>query len=360
MKILALTDGSVKSATALDAFDGRTQVDMHVPLAPLPSVMAKPDIVIMSYVDFPEYGMKPLLSWLEKHDLAHKPRILCMPKTVVRQFSASVRLFADKLLPLPVRPEVMLDAVERMDTRLPVIRRRQRNESAATAQSTARKFLSAFSSDNGDASSAVVALSAATKDVCSALEEDGLGSWLDEVKNNHSRTARHCMAVAGFASVWARMLGVKDKDLHVFTRGALLYDIGKMRIPLDLLEKTEPLTPEEEAIIATHPQHGKQILEAASGINPIIVEFAYSHHELLDGSGYPRGLKGKEINDMVHCLTIIDTYVSLTTGKGNRPGMHPNEAYAYMQSIPEKLDKGLVAAFRGVVDMHMQQELAAA
>jgi hypothetical protein len=52
--------------------------------------MAKPDIVIMSFVDFPEYGMKPLLNWLEKHDLAHKPRILCMPKLVARQFSASV------------------------------------------------------------------------------------------------------------------------------------------------------------------------------------------------------------------------------------------------------------------------------
>jgi response regulator RpfG family c-di-GMP phosphodiesterase len=230
MKILALTDGSVKSATALDAFDGRTQVDMHVPLAPLPEVMAKPDIVVMSFVDFPEYGMKPLLTWLEKHDLSHKPRILCMPKSVARQFSASVRLFADKLLPLPVRADVMLDAVERMDTRLPQIRKQQRNETAATVQSTARKFLSAFSADNGDAATTVVALSAATKDVCAALDKDGLGNWLEEVNSYHSKTARHCMAVAGFASIWARMLGVKDKDLHLFTRGALLHDIGKMRM----------------------------------------------------------------------------------------------------------------------------------
>jgi putative nucleotidyltransferase with HDIG domain len=148
----------------------------------------------------------------------------------------------------------MLDAVERMDTRLPHIRRQQRNETAATAQNTARKFISAFSSENGDSGTAVLALSAATKDICSALEEDGLGNWLDEVKNYHSSTARHCMAVAGFASVWARMLGVKDKDLHLFTRGALLHDIGKMRVPLELLDKIGPLTPEEQAIVETHPE----------------------------------------------------------------------------------------------------------
>jgi HD-GYP domain-containing protein (c-di-GMP phosphodiesterase class II) len=190
--------------------------------------------------------MRPLLEWLEKHELSNKPRILCMPKSVARQFSASVRLFADKLLPLPVRADVMLDAVERMDTRLPEIRKQKRNETAATVQSTARKFLSAFSADNGDTATTVVALSAATKDVCTALDKDGLGSWLTAVDSYHSSTARHCMAVAGFASVWARMLGVKDKDMHLFTRGALLHDIGKMRIPLAILDKAGPLTPEKK------------------------------------------------------------------------------------------------------------------
>jgi putative nucleotidyltransferase with HDIG domain len=360
MKILALTDGSVKSATALDAFDGRTQVDMHVPLAPLPDVMAKPDIVIMSFVDFPEYGMKPLLEWLEKHELSNKPRILCMPKSVARQFSASVRLFADKLLPLPVRADVMLDAVERMDTRLPEIRKQQRNETAATVQSTARKFLSAFSADNGDSATTVVALSAATKDVCAALDKDGLGSWLTAVDSYHSSTARHCMAVAGFASVWARMLGVKDKDMHLFTRGALLHDIGKMRIPLAILDKEGPLTPEEEKIMRTHPEESRRILEADDNINPVIIDLAYSHHELLDGSGYPRGLKGNQINDMVHCLTIIDMYAALIDERSYKGAMHPNDAYAYLQSIPDKLDKGLVSAFRPVVDTHMEQEMAAA
>jgi HD-GYP domain-containing protein (c-di-GMP phosphodiesterase class II) len=79
---------------------------------------------------------------------------------------------------------------------------------------------------------------------------------------------------------------------------------------------------------------------------------------LLDGSGYPRGMKGKDINDMVHCLTIIDMYASHWSMSAHNGAMHPNDAYAYLQSIPEKLDKGLVSAFRAVVDLHLEQELA--
>jgi HD-GYP domain-containing protein (c-di-GMP phosphodiesterase class II) len=110
----------------------------------------------------------------------------------------------------------------------------------------------------------------------------------------------------------------------------------------------------------THPEESKRILEAGDNINPMIVDLAYSHHELLDGSGYPRGLKGNQISDMVHCLTIIDMYAALVDERSYNGAMHPNDAYAYLQSIPEKLDKGLVNAFRPVVDTHIEQERAAA
>ena len=356
MRILALTDGSVRSATAVDAFDGRMQVDMHVPLAPLPKDMSKPDIVILSFEQFPIFGVKPLLAWMEKYDLSQKPRILCMPRSIARQYSASVRMIADKTLPLPVRPEVVLDTVQRMDTRLPQIRKQGRNETVATVHRTARRFISAFSSDQGDASTTVLALSAATKEVCTALDNDGLGDWLSEVNKYHSSTARHCMIVAAFASIWARQLGVNDRDLQLFTCGALLHDIGKMRIPLSILDKQgDQLEPEEQAIIETHPVEGKRILETANNINPVIIDLAYSHHERLDGSGYPRGLEGNEINNMVRCLTIVDIYATLVDPGAVDGPMHPEEAFAYLQSIPEKVDRDLVGAFRPVVDMHIAQ-----
>lgn len=358
MKILALTDGSVRSSTALDAFDGRMQVNMHVPLAPLPADMTKPDIVILSFEQFPAFGMKPLLSWMDKYDLSQKPRILCMPKDISKQYSASVRMIADKQLPLPVRPEVVLDAVQRMDTRLPQIRKQGRNETVATVHSTARRFISAFSSDSGDAGTTVLALSAATKEVCAALDNDGLGDWLSEVNKYHSSTARHCMIVAAFASIWARHLGVNDRDLHFFTCGALLHDIGKMHIPLSILDKQGDLEPEEHDIIKTHALEGKNILEASENISPMIIDLAYSHHERLDGSGYPRGLKGNEINNMVRCLTIVDIYATLVDPGALNGAMHPDEAFAHLQAMPEKIDRDLVGAFRPVVDAHIAQIVA--
>jgi putative nucleotidyltransferase with HDIG domain len=80
---------------------------------------------------------------------------------------------------------------------------------------------------------------------------------LTAVDSYHSSTARHCMAVAGFASVWARMLGVKDKDMHLFTRGALLHDIGKMRIPLKILDKSRA-TDAGRGKDHAHPPGGEQ------------------------------------------------------------------------------------------------------
>ncbi len=354
MRILALTDGSVRSATALDAFDGRMSVDLHVSLAPLPQEMMGADLVILAFNDFPSYGMKPLIKWLETHKLAHKPRILCIPRKVSRQYSASLRLFADKMLPLPVRPDVMLDTVQRLDTRMPQLRSQERNETAATVQSTGRKFLSAFSDENTDPESTVVALSAATKEVCAAIEDDGLGNWLEEVNSYHSLTARHCMKVAGLASAWARILGVNDSDLQQFTRAALLHDIGKMAVPLSILDKPAALTPEEREIMKTHAAEGKRILEETGNATPLMIDLAYSHHELLDGTGYPRGLKGNEINHMVHCLTIVDIYTALVDLRPYKAEMSPDDAFAKLLAIPEKLDKDLVAAFRPVVDAHKE------
>ena len=354
MRILALTDGSIEAASALAAFDGKTRVDMHIPLAPLPEDMRRPDLIIMAYRGFPEFGMQPLFAWLEKHDLSAKPRILCIPRDVARQYSASVRLFANQVLPLPVRPAVMMDIIQRLDTRLPRIRKQERNETAATVQSTARTFISAFSTENTNPSSTVAALTAATTDVCKALEKDGLDSWMRSVSDYHSATARHAMSVAGFASVWAQLLGVKGDDLRMFTRGALMHDIGKMEIPLEILDKTESLTPKELALFRSHPEHGKRILEEAGEPHPLVIDMAYNHHERLDGSGYPRGLTGKQISDMVRCIAIVDCYAELIDPFGATRALTPLEAYGKLETMTDGLDKNLVGAFRPVVEAHRE------
>ncbi|MEM1283888.1 MAG: HD domain-containing phosphohydrolase [Pseudomonadota bacterium] len=352
MKVLALTDGSVLAASSLDAFDGLLHVDTHVPLAPLPVELHKPDLVVIAFADFPEFGLHPLFMWLERYKLVAKPRVVCLPPEVTKQYSAAVRPFADRVLPLPLSPALMLDTVQRLDSRIPRIRKKGRDETAATAQSTARTLISAFTADEADSQNTVAALDKASDDVCDALDTDGLGMWMDSVAQYHSPTARHSMLVAGLAAQWARLLGVSDKDHRQFTRGALLHDIGKMNVPVSILNKTGPLTEEEETIIRAHPAEGKRILEQVPEPSPLIVELAYCHHEMLDGSGYPRGISGNQIGDMVRCLTIVDAYAGLVDAPAGRKNMTPQEAYARLQTMTEKLDQPLLGAFRAVVDVH--------
>lgn len=352
MKVLALTDGSVLAASSLDAFDGLMHVDTHVPLAPLPVDLRKPDIVVIAFAEFPEFGLHPLFLWLERYKLVTKPRVVCLPPEVTKQYSAAVRPFADRVLPLPLPPAMMLDTVQRLDSRIPRIRKQGRNDTAATVQSTARTLIGSFGAERADPQKTVAALDKASDDVCEALDTDGLGVWMESVAQYHSPTARHSMLVAGLAAQWARLLGVSDKDHHQFTRGALLHDIGKMNIPLSILDKAVPLSDEEEEVVRQHPTEGKRILEQMCEPNPLIVELAYCHHEYLDGSGYPRGLAGDEIGDMVRCLTIVDTYAGLVDAPSGRKSMAPQEAYAHLQTMTDKLDQPLLGAFRAVVDVH--------
>ncbi|MEM6712985.1 MAG: HD domain-containing phosphohydrolase [Pseudomonadota bacterium] len=354
MKVLALTDGSIEAASALDAFDGKTPVDFHIPLAPLPGDMQRPDLVVMAFEDFPDFGMQPLMKWLDKHGLSSKPRLLCIPVEVARQYTASIRLFANVILPLPVDPAHMMDVTERLDTRLPRIRKQERDETAATVQRTARTFVSAFSSENADEQSIVKSLGDAAVGVCNALEKDGLGTWLSHLENYDIGTVRRSLKIAGFASTWARLLGVKGDDLKLFTKGALLHDIGKIGIPSEILEKKTPLDDSEEAIFRRHTERGKQLLEGAGETNPLLIDMAYSHHERLDGSGYPRGLEGNQINDLVRCLSIIDTYVELIDPPTSARALTPLEAMLWLEKQTETLDEKLVGAFRPVVEEHRE------
>ena len=150
MKVLALTDGSVLAASSLDAFDGLMHVDTHVPLAPLPVDLRKPDIVVIAFAEFPEFGLHPLFLWLERYKLVTKPRVVCLPPEVTKQYSAAVRPFADRVLPLPLPPAMMLDTVQRLDSRIPRIRKQGRNDTAATVQSTARTLIGSFGAERAD------------------------------------------------------------------------------------------------------------------------------------------------------------------------------------------------------------------
>ncbi|CAM5767003.1 HD-GYP domain-containing protein [Bosea minatitlanensis] len=182
-----------------------------------------------------------------------------------------------------------------------------------------------------------------------AAADADLDAWLDLVWRHDDATYQHCLLVSGLVAAFAHKLGFSEADRQLITGAAVLHDIGKARIPLDILRKEGPLTPEERAIICRHPQIGHDMLVAQGGFAPLVLDAVLSHHEMLDGSGYPRGIGAERISDPVRVITICDIYAALIERRSYKQPLPPGEAFAVLVGMGGKLDRDLVRVFGEVV-----------
>jgi putative nucleotidyltransferase with HDIG domain len=151
-------------------------------------------------------------------------------------------------------------------------------------------------------------------------------------------TARHSERVAEVADGIAQVLGFDDDERRTLRRAGLLHDIGKLAVSNRVLDKPGKLTDDEFAAIKTHPVYSLQILERAPCFAPL-ADLAANHHEKLDGSGYPRGLKAKDLDLPMRVLAVADIYEALTADRPYRAPLSAEEALAIIdRDVPEKLD----------------------
>lgn len=127
--------------------------------------------------------------------------------------------------------------------------------------------------------------------------------------------------------------GYNERQLEELGIGALLVDIGMIRLPQSLWHKDSPLTSEERDIIRTHPEVGFQFLRKQEGISLISALCAQQHHERYDGEGYPYGLKGEEIHEYAQIIAIADVYSALTSTRLHRQRYTPAEAIEYLYAM---------------------------
>lgn len=200
--------------------------------------------------------------------------------------------------------------------------------------------------NNEPLSKAAIANSA--KSIVEAIASDGIDAWLGMVHQHHSHTYCHSMMVSGYAVAFARSLGFDEEATRVLALAGLLHDIGKVRIPLAILDKPGKLTEDEWRLVHRHPEYGRDILASQKGIDARIVQAAYSHHEFLDGSGYPEGLTGDDIPQLVRMLTICDIFSALTEERAYKDQYSRRVAYSILIDMGGKLDKALLKAFRPV------------
>lgn len=145
----------------------------------------------------------------------------------------------------------------------------------------------------------------------------------------HPQTYYHSLRVAQISRTIGNIIGISESELNELYYAALLHDIGKLCIPLDVLKKPDLLTSEEWELIKEHPRKITEILnpQEYQKINTIIPAIL-QHHERYNGKGYPNGLKGEEINFYARIIAIADAYDAMTTDRVYKTKiLSPQEAF---------------------------------
>ncbi|MFZ2727150.1 MAG: HD-GYP domain-containing protein [Methylococcaceae bacterium] len=139
--------------------------------------------------------------------------------------------------------------------------------------------------------------------------------WLTQLKDKDEYTAQHCLNVCILSVALGRHLNLPEITLNNLGLCAMMMDIGKVKIPSAILNKATPLTEEENTILRTHTTLGYEILKSTEGITTSAMNVALTHHERLDGKGYPQKLKRSEISEFSKMIAIADIYDSLTSNQ---------------------------------------------
>ena len=166
-----------------------------------------------------------------------------------------------------------------------------------------------------------------------SLEEAFLAivrDWGQSIESADSYTHGHCERVAGYSLEVARALALDDAQQVTVRLGAYLHDLGKVRVPHEILNKCGPLTRDELEVMQMHPVWGLEMLATVDfpwDLKPII----RWHHEKYDGSGYPDRLRGEEIPVAAQIICIADVYDALTTTRSYRPALAAEEALYRMR-----------------------------
>lgn len=144
---------------------------------------------------------------------------------------------------------------------------------------------------------------------------------LSDLRSHDGYTFGHSVNVAALSMLIGHDLGLTPEQLRTLGLGALLHDIGKIAIPAETLRKRGPLSDEEWRLIREHPHLGCEIVRHYYGFNLAISYIAHQHHERLDGSGYPQGLRGDAIHRYARIVAVVDVFDAMRSERVYRPGV---------------------------------------
>jgi HD-GYP domain-containing protein (c-di-GMP phosphodiesterase class II) len=155
-------------------------------------------------------------------------------------------------------------------------------------------------------------------------------------------------------------LGLPESRLRQLALGGLLHDIGKLSVANEILNKPAQLTDEEFTEIRRHPSAGRELLTELGGFSTLVLDLVESHHERLDGDGYPNRICADELDLEIRILTVADVYDALTADRVYRKAWPVDRALALLDhDASQAFDRECVAALRSVVSAPEHQAASA-
>ena len=177
-----------------------------------------------------------------------------------------------------------------------------------------------------------------------------LEGWVRALDMRDKETEGHTQRVTELTIRLASFMGIEKDELVHINRGALLHDIGKMAVPDEILHKKESLTDEDWEVIRRHPTYARDFLAEIDYLKPAI-DIPYSHHEKWDGSGYPMGLKGREIPLTARIFSIVDVWDALRSDRPYRKAWSRKKTLKYIrEQSGTYFDPQVVEAFMELIE----------
>ena len=161
------------------------------------------------------------------------------------------------------------------------------------------------------------------------MDSTEIHTYLDKIYSKDPITCQHCGKAAEYARSLGQKLDLTIEEIEQLSEAAFLHDIGKIKVPDDILLKASALTAEEYEVIKCHPSWGAELLEdEAQGDvqRKDVAEIVRYHHERYDGKGYPEGLPGEKIPFFAQIIAIVDAFDAMTSNRPYRSAMSVTKA----------------------------------
>lgn len=180
--------------------------------------------------------------------------------------------------------------------------------------------------------------------------ETVIGSLALSVEAKDPYTEGHCDRLSAYAAKLGERMGLSSEEVKALRRGGVLHDVGKIGIPETILLKRGKLTEQEYGFIKEHPVIGERICRPMRSLG-LVLPIIRHHHEKMDGSGYPDGLRGEEIPLSTRIMAIVDVYDALWTERPYKPAWSVEESLGILREESERgwWDRDLVREFEQII-----------